>query len=105
MRGADSLRAYSPGPTTWELAASAPSSEFLYSMVRRPGTDSFVSLAPSSAANHTLSVVAWARGDTNAAVLLDMANAHPPAFFGMTLGYVADFTSSDLYVALVVATA
>ena len=95
----------SAGPATWEQAAVAPNSEFLYSMVRKPGSDSFVSLAPSSAANHTLSVVAWQRGDAQAVVMLDMANAHPPSFFGGTLGYVADYTSSDLYVALVVATA
>jgi len=91
------------GVATWEAVPSAPGLGFLYSMVRKPGTDAFVSLAPSSATNHTLSVVSWARGDASAAVLLDMANAHPPQMIGTgVLGYVADATSKSLYAALVV---
>ena len=68
-------------------------------------------MAPSAAADHTLSVVAWERRGDGAApetppeVLLDVANAHPPKALGDgNLGYVADAVSGDgdAYVALAV---
>ena len=118
---------------TWEDAPSVDGEEPLfYSLVRRGGgaqsssrssstrsrsgtttttTTRFLSLAPSTASGHTLSVVSWewrsdgAEPDAPPTVLLDAANAHPPKSLGVgNLGYVADAASADgtAYAALAV---
>jgi hypothetical protein len=96
------------GGAAWELVPSVPNQEApFYSLTRPFGGDAFVSLSPSAAANHTLSVVAWARANSPNAkswrVLLDLPNAHPPgSTLQGVLGYVADVATLDLYAALVV---
>ena len=51
--------------------------EFYYSLVRPGGGDSFISLAPSAAFNHTFAVVEWTTGST-ATVIANIADAHRP---------------------------
>ncbi len=60
-----------------------------------------MSLAPSTASNHSFSVIEWARGG-EARIVLSLPNAHPPGGALGVLGYVADAVNQDVYVALVV---
>ena len=90
------------GTATWVEVQPPRGEELYYSMVRRAGKDSFLSLAPSTSLNHTFAVVEWT-ATTAAKVVADVPDAHPPQT-GATgiLGYVADMTVGQLYVALVV---
>jgi len=89
------------GVATWRDVPQANGTEFQYSLTRRPGTDSYVSLAPASANGHNLAVVEWTL-DGEAKVVLSLANAHPPATGSEILGYVADDVNDSTYIALVV---
>ena len=76
--------------------------EFYYSLVRPGGGDSFISLAPSAAFNHTFAVVEWTTGST-ATVIANIADAHPPETRQTgILGYVADDANAQNYVAMTV---
>jgi hypothetical protein len=62
----------SSSSSTWEAVPSAAGSEFFYSLCRVPWTaETFFSLAPSTAKDHTMSVVQWERGSANAQVNVD----------------------------------
>lgn len=89
-------------PTTWAAVPTASKHEFFYSLSRKQGGDTFLSLAPSDALNHTLAVVEWtAAGD--ARVVLDVPDAHPPEDKRTgILGYVAADTVGSAYVGLVI---
>ena len=47
------------GAATWTAVQPPMDEELYYSMVRRAGKDSFLSLAPSTSPNHTFAVVEW----------------------------------------------
>lgn len=77
--------------------------QFFYSLTRVPGTDKFVSLAPSQSANHTLAVVSWDISGDAPEVILDVPDAHPPSSPNTgILGYVTDTVSAGFYAGLVV---
>jgi len=91
------------GTAVWKTVPSVAGEEFFYSLTRIPGEDGFVSLAPSTSANHTLAVVSWDTSGTQPKVILDVPDAHPPSSQGTgILGYVTDTVSAGFYVGLVV---
>lgn len=68
---------------------------------RQAGTDTLLSLAPSTSVNHTFAVVAW--HGTAAKVVAHINDAHPPETDATgVLGYVADYATADAWVAMVV---
>merc|ERR1711865_1128435 len=83
--------------------------DFFFSLTRRNGSDDFISLAPSAAAGHTMSVVSWplpgggGSGDAPD-VIFDVPNGHQPGDPKLVgnLGYVADTVQGDNYVAMLV---
>jgi hypothetical protein len=68
---------------SWNSVPTAAGEEFFYSLVRQSGGDTFLSLAPSTSFNHTLSVVEWSAGSDSARVLLNIPDAHPPGQVNM----------------------
>ena len=100
--GVTDLSATSANATTWASVPTASKHEFFYSLSRKQGGATFLSLAPSDALNHTLAVVEWtAAGD--ARVVLDVPDAHPPEDKRTgILGYVAADTVASAWVGLVI---
>lgn len=88
--------------TSWNTVPSASKHEFFYSLSRKQGGDTFLSLAPSDSLDHTLAVVEWTvAGD--ARVVLDVPDAHPPEDKRTgILGYVAADTTGSQYVAMAI---
>lgn len=88
---------------TWQSVPGPANEEFFYSLVRRPGTDKFLSLTPSTRFNHTFSVVEWDTTGDDPKVVLEVPDAHPPSTSSTgVLGYVVDTATADSYAALVV---
>jgi len=100
--GVTSLVNRGSGPSTvWTDVPSIAGEEFFYSVARQAGTDTLLSLAPSTSVNHTFAVVAW--HGTAAKVVAHINDAHPPETDATgVLGYVADYATADAWVAMVV---
>lgn len=89
--------------TTWSNVPSVAGEEFFYSVARQTGTDTLLSLAPSTSMNHTFAVVSWEAGSSAAKVVAHIADAHPPETSAIgALGYVADYADASTWVAMVV---
>ena len=60
--------------TTWSNVPSVAGEEFFYSVARQTGTDTLLSLAPSTSMNHTFAVVSWEAGSSAAKVVAHIAD-------------------------------
>eukprot|EP01060_Flectonema_neradi_P015240 TRINITY_DN21903_c0_g1_i1.p1 TRINITY_DN21903_c0_g1~~TRINITY_DN21903_c0_g1_i1.p1 ORF type:complete len:421 (+),score=69.19 TRINITY_DN21903_c0_g1_i1:328-1590(+) len=75
------------GVSVWRNVSVPASDYFYYSVDRMVGSDSYVSLAPTKAGDHSFDVVLW--NTTTSTVIGHAANSHPPSFREGNLGYIA----------------